>query len=191
MPSPDGTLEPAVRRLLVEVARRSIAHGLEWGEPLEPEPGSHPSELEEPRACFVTLRHGGELRGCIGALEPVLTLVQAVARHAYGAAFADPRFPPLGHRELAGLEVHISVLGPLEPLAVGSRGELIAALRPKRDGLVLRQGERRATFLPAVWEALPDPPDFVSELERKAGLPADAWARGVECLRYRAEEWSG
>jgi AmmeMemoRadiSam system protein A len=113
-----------------------------------------------------------------------------VARNAFGAAFADPRFPPLHAGEAAGLEVHLSILGPLERLDVACEAELLRALRPGVDGLVLRDGARRATFLPAVWESVSGPPAFVRELRRKAGLEPDHWSATLEVFRYTVESVS-
>ncbi len=189
MPSGEPpTLSPDLRRVLMDVARGSIDSGLRGEEP-RVVAKDHPLPLQELRASFVTLQRDGELRGCIGALEAQLPLVEDVARSAHGAAFRDPRFAPLRRDEFVQIEIHISVLGPLAPLYVSSREELIAALRPKVDGLLLRQGLCRGTFLPSVWESLPIPTDFLRELERKAGLDADAWSRSVECFRYTTEEW--
>jgi AmmeMemoRadiSam system protein A len=192
MPSPEsparlGTRE---RHELACVARRSIAHGLAHGVALAVDPDDYTPALTELRGSFVTLHRARELRGCVGSLEPSDPLVASVARNAYRAAFLDPRFPPLAAPEQADLQLHLSVLGPLQPIGVASRSELAAALRPKLDGLVLVQGALRATFLPTVWDALPEPLDFIEALERKAGLRRDAWARGVECLRYDVEEWT-
>ncbi len=188
MPSGEPTFAPAERSALMEVARNSIEWGLR-GQELRIDASEHPPPLRERRASFVTLQRNGELRGCIGTLEAEWPLVEDVARAAHGAAFRDPRFPPLRAEELGELEIHISVLSPLEPMSVRTRDELIGALRPKVDGVLLRQGLLRGTFLPSVWESLPDPQDFVRELERKAGLAPDAWSRRVDCFRYTAEEW--
>jgi AmmeMemoRadiSam system protein A len=114
-----------------------------------------------------------------------------VARNAFGAAFADPRFPRVGAGEASELEVHLSILGPLEPLAVTCEAELLRALRPGVDGLVLRDGACHATFLPAVWESLSTPHHFLCELRRKAGLAPDHWSATLEVFRYTVESVSG
>jgi AmmeMemoRadiSam system protein A len=178
----------AEAQVLLDVARGSIEHGVRHGRPLPVEPERHAPALREPRATFVTLERGGELRGCTGSLEPIGPLVEAVAQCAFRSAFRDPRFPPLEAAELPGLELHISILSPLEPLAVASETELLARLRPGIDGLVLREGERLGTFLPRVWESLPEPARFVAELKRKAGLPVDHWSERLELHRYQVEE---
>ena len=188
MPSAERTLDLTDRSVLTGVARSSIDGGLHGEEP-RVDPSAHSPALQERRASFVTLNKRGELRGCIGALEAERALVEDVARSAHGAAFGDPRFPPLRAEEFQELDIHISVLSPLEIVPVGSRDELIASLRPKVDGLLLRHGTLRGTFLPSVWESLPHPRDFLRELECKAGFALDPWSRSIECLRYTTQEW--
>lgn len=181
------TLGPAERRALLDLARASIRHGLAEHRPLAIEPLDYPPALREPRAVFVTLNREGQLRGCIGHLQACQPLAQDVAENAYAAAFRDPRFPPLGADELADLEVHISVLSPPEPLAVASQAELLARVRPGVDGLILEDDGHRGTFLPAVWESLPRPADFLRHLKVKAGLPPDYWSDALRVSRYTAE----
>jgi AmmeMemoRadiSam system protein A len=173
---------------LVRLARSSIEHGLAHGRPLAVEPAAHEPGLREPAASFVTLERRSMLRGCIGTLEAHRPLVVDVAENAYAAAFRDPRFAPLARLELADLEVHVALLSPLERLAVASEAELLARLRPGIDGLVLRVGEHRATFLPAVWEDLPDPAAFLRALLRKAELPEADWPGGAEVWRYTVRD---
>jgi hypothetical protein len=189
LPELPPELVAGARRTLLDVARRSIVSGLERGIPLEVELLDYPEALRGRRASFVTLRVDGGLRGCIGALEPTRPLVADVARNAHAAAFRDPRFPPLERAELDGLRICVSLLGPLERLVAGSRAELLAQLRPGVDGLLLAQGACRGTFLPAVWDALPDPDAFLRELEHKAGLAPSAWQQPIECFRYQTAEW--
>jgi len=166
------------------VARASIAYGLREGRPPQLDLGRYPAELLEPRASFVTLHRWGELRGCTGNLEPDGPLVIGVARNSYRSAFSDPRFPPVAEVELDGLEISVSVLSPLEPLAAGSEEDLLAKLRPGIDGIVLREGARGATFLPSVWEGLPTPQAFLHALERKAGLAPGHWSATLRFERY-------
>jgi AmmeMemoRadiSam system protein A len=173
--------------MLKDVARRSIEHGVRTGRPLAVEPEAFPPELREKRASFVTLRRNGALRGCIGTLEQDLPLVVSVAENAFKAAFRDPRFPPLREAELPEIEIHISILTPLERMQVASEDDLVAKLRPGIDGVVLQQGARRGTFLPSVWEELPDTAQFVRQLKRKAGLPAEYWSDDIEVWRYTAD----
>ncbi len=183
MSSPDG-FGAEEQRLLLDVARRSIAHGLRTGEPLPVACEDFPPALQLPRACFVTLHLGGTLRGCIGGLVARRLLVEETARQAFQAAFHDPRFAPLAEDELPELEIEISVLSPLERLDVHSEEELLGALRPGVDGVLLREGSRQGTFLPTVWKSVPDAREFVRALKHKAGLPDDHWSSGIEAWRY-------
>jgi hypothetical protein len=179
------------RTQLLEVASRSIEHGLGTGLPLPVDPRNHPQPLRERSACFVTLRRTGALRGCIGELEAHRSLVESVADRAFQAAFRDPRFASLRAEELHDLEIHVAILGPLAPLAVRDERELWEQLEPGVDGVTLTEGAARATFLPAVWEKLPEPRRFLAELKRKAGLPQDHWSDQVAISRYQVFEFSG
>lgn len=176
------------RATLLELARASVRHTVCTGSALEARTFDFSERLREVRSCFVTLRSEGVLRGCTGRLEASRPLVVDVAFNAHRAALRDPRFHPVREHELAGLEVHVSVLTPLLPLPASSEAELLAALVPGRTGLVLREGERAATFLPAVWQQLEDPRDFLRELRHKAGLPPDHWSATLRFERYEAEE---
>lgn len=178
--------EPSARRLL-DVARHSIAHGLQHHEAWSPDPLAEPADLRHPRATFVTLHRRGRLRGCIGTLEAHQSLVEDVAANAYAAAFEDPRFPAVTLDEVDDLDLHISVLTPPAPFPCRDEADLLARLQPGRDGLILRDGARRATFLPAVWADLPDPKEFLAHLKRKAGLPVDYWSATLRFWRYEAE----
>lgn len=173
--------------MLLHVARASVEHGLREGEPLAVDPAAYEAELRDPRATFVTLHVGGELHGCTGTLSPVRALVVDVAENAFAAAFRDPRFPALRWSELPDLDVHISLLGPHEPLCFASERELLEQLRPGLDGVVLEEGAHRGTFLPAVWETLPEPREFLAQLKRKAGLAPHHWSERVRVWRYTVE----
>jgi uncharacterized protein len=185
-----GTCAAVEQATLLQVALASIESGLETGSPLQVKPDTCPPALSGRRASFVTLKHDGVLRGCIGSLAPVSSLVEDVARNAFGAAFRDPRFPALTAAELQNLEIGISVLGPTESVEFGSEAELLGILRPGIDGLVLQEGRHRGTFLPAVWESLPKPADFLNHLKQKAGLPGDYWSDNLEIERYTTESFS-
>jgi AmmeMemoRadiSam system protein A len=180
-------LDPEARSRLLELARASIRHGLDHGRPLSVHTKDFPEPLRAVRASFVTLEREGELRGCIGHLEAVEPLVQDVAKNAFAAAFRDPRFPPLAESEFAGLGLHISVLTPSTELEFESEQDLIAKLRPGIDGLILQEGASRGTFLPSVWESLPEPQQFLAHLKRKAGLPMDHWSERIRVFRYETE----
>jgi AmmeMemoRadiSam system protein A len=173
--------------MLLDIARQSIACGLRTGQPLVVDPDAYPPELGEQRATFVTLRRASELRGCLGGLVANRPLVADVAHRAFGAAFRDRRFPPIEADELDELEIHISILSPLEPLSAPDEESLLDAIRPGVDGLVVQDGARQGTFLPAVWESLPEPSAFWRELKRKAELPLDSWSSRWEIFRYTVE----
>jgi AmmeMemoRadiSam system protein A len=179
---------PEIDGLLVAVARGTISLGLSQGRPPQVDPDAYPEPVRAPGASFVTLRLDSALRGCTGSLEAARPLVCDVARNAWRSATADPRFSPLREAELAELDVHVSVLSPLEPVAAASERELLAQLRPGIDGLVLREGRRCATFLPAVWENLPEPREFLDQLRLKAGLPRGHWSAALRFERYTTRD---
>ncbi len=171
--------------VLLTIARSGIAAKL--GLPRCGDAGHE--ALERPGATFVTLKHGGELRGCIGSLRPVRPLGVDVHQNAIAAAFGDPRFPPLALFEYEGLAVEVSLLSADERIDVLDEDDLVRRLRPGLDGLILEHGFRRATFLPQVWDTLPDPRKFVHALKRKAGLPEDFWSRNMNVFRYGVTKW--
>lgn len=177
------------RRRLLDVAEASIREGLRSGRPLPVDPAAYAGVLSEPRATFVTLHRGGELRGCIGSVEAYRPLVVDVAENAYSAAFADPRFPPLAPHEYADLSIEISVLSPYEPIRFVDQEDLIGQLRPGVDGLLLRSGPHRGVLLPAVWSSLPDPRQFLHHLKLKAGLPPDATPADLRVDRFTTESF--
>ena len=170
---------------LLRVARGSIQYGLVHGEPSPVHCEQLPAPLSEPAASFTTLRLQGKLRGCCGALEAVHPLAIDVSLSAFRAAFRDPRFNPVGEHEIHAIRLEVSVLSPLESLAVIDEADLLGQLVPGTDGLVLSEDGRRATFLPTVWETLPEPRQFLAALKAKSGLPADYWSGRLEFQRYR------
>lgn len=174
------------RQALLDLARSTIAHGVAHGRPAPVHTLTYPVELRSPAATFVTLNSEGQLRGCVGTLYPVRPLVEDVAHNAYAAAFHDPRFEPVTQEELDRISPSISLLSPPMRMEVETEAELTAALRPGEDGLILEEGRYRSTFLPAVWESLPEPPEFLAHLKRKAGLPANYWSPTMKFYRYKA-----
>src|SRR5574340_439106 len=145
--------------------------------------------LMEPGACFVTLTRQGEVRGCIGTLEAHRPLAIDVRENAVAAAFRDPRFMPLTRAEFDEVRVEVSLLSPTEALAVASETDALAAMRPNVDGVVFEYRHFRSTFLPQVWEQLPEPAEFLAYLKRKAGLPMDFWSESVRLSRYTVSKW--
>ncbi|WP_210394592.1 AmmeMemoRadiSam system protein A [Motiliproteus sediminis] len=176
------TLDPQQRGWLLAHARRAIAQRLQAA--TEPEAEPAPAGLDQPAACFVTLTRKGKLRGCIGTLEAQQPLADAVAHYAESAAFDDPRFPPLERQEWPDTEVELSVLSSPQPLAVASEADLLAQLKPHLHGLIIEHGHHRATFLPQVWEQLPEGRDFVRQLKRKAGLADEFPCERLNCSIY-------
>jgi MEMO1 family protein len=145
-------------------------------------------ELQATCGTFVTLKIGGQLRGCIGSLVGHVSLVEGVRANALNAAFHDPRFGPLTAKELDRISIEVSVLTAPQPLAYSDAEDLAARLRPHVDGVTIRKGFASATFLPQVWEQLPEVEIFLSHLCQKAGLPLDAWRKGdLEVETYQVQ----
>ncbi len=146
-----------------------------------------PPRLQELRACFVTLMANGELRGCTGTLAARRSLAEEVAYSTVQTALFDPRFSPVSLCQVDAIRIEISVLTPSKPLFYDSPDDLLRQLRPNVDGVTLRQGQNRSTFLPQVWERLADPVEFLTLLSRKMGLPGDSWRRpDMEVETYQA-----
>jgi AmmeMemoRadiSam system protein B/AmmeMemoRadiSam system protein A len=146
--------------------------------------------LQRPGATFVTLTSNGRLRGCIGSLSVHRSLIDDVRANACAAAFQDPRFKPLRLEELSSIRVEVSLLSALQPMSFRDEADALAQLRPGIDGLVLEYGRHRGTFLPQVWESLPQPQAFLNELKRKAGLAADFWDAELRLSRYSVAKWA-
>ena len=172
------------RRQLPLIARQSIRQGLDVGTALQVDLHTLPPALHAPMGVFVTLTSNGSLKGCIGSMESADPLAQAVADNAYAAAFRDHRFAPLQVAELDGTDIEISILSPMAPLQVRDRAQLLDTLRPGIDGLLLEDEHHRSTFLPAVWQQLPSPEEFLDHLLSKAGLATDHWSETLRLYRY-------
>ncbi len=184
----DNKLSPEEKEILLHVARESLELGLR-GEKL-PKLDAKTPLLRADGATFVTLTVNGKLRGCIGALEPYQPLIEDVREHALAAAQKDYRFNPVRAEELDAIEIEISRLTQPVPLEYEDAPDLLKKLRPGVDGVVLKDGHRRATFLPQVWDQLPDPKIFLSELCAKMGAPSNAWQRKkLDVLVYQVEEF--
>lgn len=171
--------------VLLRLARAAIGEKL--GKPA-PADVSH-EKLQEPGATFVTLTQQGQLRGCIGSLEAHRPLALDVRENALAAAFRDPRFSPLVVEEFEFTSVEVSLLTPAAPMAFRDEADFLAQLRPGVDGIVFQYGRHRSTFLPQVWESLPDPNMFMRQLKRKAGLPPNFWHETVTISRYEVTKW--
>lgn len=179
------TENPALGAPLLILARDAIAS--KFGVPARP--FDDLPELHQPGASFVTLKRHSALRGCIGSLAAWRPLIVDVRDNAQKAAFSDPRFLPLTAAELASIRVEVSLLTPAEPMTFADESDALAQLKPSIDGLILNDGIQRATFLPQVWEELPDPRQFLAHLKQKAGLPAAYWSPTLRLERYRVAKW--
>jgi AmmeMemoRadiSam system protein A len=186
MSAPPGRLTSADGAVLARLAATAIRARLTGRAPDGRLPAAR--ALRATGASFVTLECAGALRGCIGTLEPIRPLYRDVARNAV-RAMVDPRLPPVTANEWPVLDVKVSVLSSAEPLLVAGPAELLATLRPGVDGLILADGERRATFLPAVWAKLPDPEHFLRALLDKGGWSPGRWPTGLTAQRYTAAEY--
>ena len=175
---------------ILKLARSSIEYGFVHGQPLPVRCDGLPRALTVPRATFTSLHTGSELRGCCGTLEAAQPLAEGVASSAFRAAFRDPRFDPLVRDEFAAISLEVSVLSPMESLPVADEEDLLERLTPGTDGLVIMAEGQHATFLPKVWEMLPDPHQFLSALKVKCGLPEDFWSDSLEFRRYRTTTYA-
>jgi len=146
--------------------------------------------LRVPGASFVTLRLDGELRGCIGSVDARRVLGDDVDANARAAAYRDPRFPPVTAGERLRLGIEVSVLSPRAPVPAASESDAVALLRPGIDGVCFEFHDLSATFLPQVWDGIPDPIEFLGELRRKAGLPPRFWHADVRLSRYTVEKYA-
>ncbi len=183
-------LTPQEKAILLRLARESIRYGLESGKPLMLDISSLPESLQQTRASFVTLHEHGQLRGCIGSIIPTRPLALDVSHNAFAAAFKDPRFPPVQASELNDLDIEISILSMPEPIEFSSEEDLLEKIRPEIDGLILKEGPYSGTFLPSVWEQIPDKREFLRQLKRKAGLPTDYWSPTIRVFRYTTDSFS-
>jgi AmmeMemoRadiSam system protein A len=178
------------KQILLRLAREAIEHAVKDGKLPKFDIMSVSPRLRENGASFVTLTINGELRGCIGALEAYQPLAEDVCEHAVAAALEDPRFPPVGSGELNRINIEVSRLTVPVKLEYSSAEELLAKLRPHEDGVILRDGFRRATFLPQVWEKIPDPAEFLDQLCYKMGAEAGTWRRKhLDVQIYQVEEF--
>ena len=184
-------INPEEKETLLTIARQAIEKTLS-GEELPPlSKEGLPPGLFEPGACFVTLTKAGQLRGCVGSIQATQALVKDVRDRSIAAAFKDPRFPPVKPQELKEIEIEVSTLTEPRRLSYDDSDDLTRKLRVGLDGVILKDGFRRATFLPQVWEKLPDPELFLSRLCQKMGLAADAWRYSkMEVEVYQVEKFT-
>ena len=188
MHSPDQQDLPGTE--LLRLARGSVEYGFIHREPMPVENDDLHPALAEPAATFTTLHRDGKLRGCCGTLEATHPLATDVTRSAFRAAFRDSRFEPVGEEEFDGIRLEVSVLSPLESIHVTNEAHLLDRVTPGTDGIVIVADGRRATFLPEVWEMLPDPHQFLAALKAKCGLADDYWSERLEFQRYRTTSYA-
>lgn len=196
--TPGGDFEARTHALLrrhggrlLKMAATSIRFGLKEGKAGQANLANMPEDLKATGATFVTLKTGeGQLRGCIGSVQAHRPLASDIVENAFKAAFKDPRFKPLSPPELDGLRLSISVLSPQAPMEIADEADLLRQLRPGIDGLVIADAGKRALFLPAVWQQLPEPPVFLEHLKRKARMAPDHWSDAFQAHRFIAAEIS-
>lgn len=180
------------QNILLRLAREAMERGVN-GEKLSPlDEAALPPRLREKGSSFITLTVRGELRGCIGALEPYQSLAEDVREHAMAAALKDPRFPAVRKEELNEIQIEVSRLTRPIPLEYIDANDLLSKLRPHVDGVILRDNVtgRRGTFLPQVWEKISDPAEFLNNLCYKMGISENVWrSRPLEVLTYEVEEF--
>ena len=174
-------------RTLLGLGRAALAH--RFGELAEAPRIDAPLWLRQAGATFVTLMRAGKLRGCIGSLEARRALGEDLVANSLAAAFNDPRFAQLSAAEWPDTQLEVSLLSAPKPIHFADEAELLEAIRAGQDGLIVQQNERRATFLPQVWESIPDKRRFLAELVAKAGLPADTRLSRCRVSRYRVLKW--
>jgi len=182
-------LSPEEGRYLLKVARQTIEQELSGkSDRALLEPVLPSTKFGDPRGTFVTLTINHGLRGCIGHIIPQETLLEGVKENAINAAFRDPRFPPLSKKEFEQIKIEVSILTEPKALAYANAGDLLKKIRPGVDGLIIKKGFHQATFLPQVWDQLPDVKEFLTHLCMKAGLEADEWKKGaLEVQTYQVQ----
>jgi len=178
------------QQTLLRMAREAMEHAVRGEKPPSMRSEILTQNLREKGASFVTLTIGGQLRGCIGALEAYQPLADDVCEHAVAAALEDPRFPSVREDELSRIQLEVSRLTRPVSLEYKDADDLLSKLRPHVDGVILRDGFHRATFLPQVWEKISDPSEFLENLCYKMGVSHDQWRRKhLDVLVYQVEEF--
>lgn len=184
------SLTDAEKTILLRLAREALECGVRGDPPPVLDQTALSPALRSEGSSFITLTENGELRGCVGALQAYQSLAEDVREHAVAAALKDYRFPRVEPGELAKIKIEVSRLTKPQPLVYTSAADLLAKIRPDVDGVVLRDGLRQATFLPQVWEQIPDKAEFFEHLCAKLGVAPDLWRhKHLEVLVYRVEEF--
>ncbi|MBX3639058.1 MAG: AmmeMemoRadiSam system protein A [Nitrosomonas sp.] len=176
-------------RILLQIARAAITHALKATEWKDESAGMSAQWLQQAGATFITLTQHGRLRGCIGSLQAHQPLVENVCSNAVSAALYDTRFLPVTSDELESIDIEISLLSALQPIQFANESDALKQLRPGVDGMILEYGVCRSTFLPQVWDNLPQPREFLAQLKVKAGLYPDFWHDTIRLSRYTVQKW--
>lgn len=183
-------LNKTEQEILIRIAREAIEKAVRGDSPQKLDIDALPTSLQEHGASFVTLTINGRLRGCIGTLEAHQPLANDVQEHAIAAALHDFRFPPVRPEELSRIAIEVSVLSPNRPFQYEGSKELVEKLQPQIDGVILQDGFRKATFLPQVWDQLPDPAEFLTHLCVKMGAAGDLWRKKpLQVFTYQVQEF--
>jgi len=183
-------LTDAEKQTLLLIAREAIENAVKGKSAPPIDQTSLTQALREQGSSFVTLTIQGELRGCIGALEAYQPLAEDVREHAIAAALNDPRFPSVSEKELSRIQIEVSRLTSPQELDYADADDLLKKLRPHVDGVILKHGHRRATFLPQVWEKIPDSVEFLEQLCYKMGERGNLWQEAkLQVLTYQVEEF--
>ncbi|MBC8418269.1 MAG: AmmeMemoRadiSam system protein A [Proteobacteria bacterium] len=183
----EGLSEEEGKYLLGE-ARKTIQQALSGVDERAKDGVDLPPIFKERRGTFVTLTIGGNLRGCIGHIIPHESLIEGIRINAVNAAFKDPRFRPLSKKEWDRVKIEISILTDPKPLSYANADDLLRKLRPGIDGVIINKGYHQSTFLPQVWEQLPQIEAFLNHLCLKAGLDGDEWKKGgLEVSTYQVQ----
>jgi len=178
------------KKLLLKIARDAILYGLKHNKEMQITLANLPDKFKHNAATFVTITLNKELRGCIGSLFAHEALALDVAHNAFNAAFLDPRFAPLKTVEFSNIQIEISILTVPHKINFTNESELFAKINPGIDGLILTAGTYRATFLPSVWEMIPDKKKFLQQLKLKAGLASNYWSDAIIVEKYQVEKIS-
>jgi len=185
-----ATITDEDRSALLKLARSTIEAKLIKGVKVM-RPEKMTSALKENRGCFVTLHKDGALRGCIGTIEAVMPLAAGVEENALNAAFRDPRFSSLEEKELKNTNIEISVLTVPQELSFKDKNDLKKKLKKGVHGVILSSGRQKATFLPQVWEQLPEVEKFLEHLCMKVGMDKNCWKNKTTRVQtYEAEFFS-
>lgn len=175
--------------ILLYSARAAISRALKLTAWVDESVDTSAHWLQQPGATFITLTQHGRLRGCIGSLQARQPLIENVRSNAVSAALYDTRFLPVTADELESIRIEVSLLSALQPIRFASEPDALKQLRPGMDGITLEYGDNRSTFLPQVWDSLPQPREFLAQLKVKAGLYADFWDDDVRLSRYTVQKW--